>query len=108
MKNLLSFNQQSTIKVQQWLQRLSWLHFQHFHARDQLSQFGRGTCQHRERPEMHWDDSFRLEQFTRIRGLAWRHRVMVANRDHGNLWRVELANDVHVAEDIGVSSVIDL
>ena len=84
------------------------LHLQYFHVRQPVSATRGRSGQHRKRPEVHGDNCFRLQQFAGIGGFARRHGEMVADRQHGNLRRVELANDGHVAKDIGVAGVVNL
>ena len=57
---------------------------------------------------MHGDDRFRLQQFAGVGGFARAHGVVIADRQHGNLRRIELADDRHVAEHVGVAGVVDL
>ena len=57
---------------------------------------------------MHGDDRLRLQQVAGVGGFARRHGVVVANRNHGNLRRIEIANDRHVAKHVGVAGVVDL
>ena len=51
---------------------------------------------------------FGLQQIAGIGGFARRHGVVVADRNHDNLRRIQIANDGHVAEHIGIAGVVNL
>ena len=57
---------------------------------------------------MHGDDRLRLQQIAGVCGFARPHGVVVADGQHGNLGRIEVANDGHVTEHIGIAGVVDL
>src|ERR1700687_717732 len=88
--------------------RLPRFQFQHLHVRHQFPQLARRSRQLRKRPEVHGDDSFRLQQFTGIGGFTRRHGEKVANGQHGDLRRIEIADDGHIAEDVGIARVVEL
>ena len=56
---------------------------------------------------MHRDDRLGFEQPASIGSLSRRHGVVIADRQHGDLRRIELADDLHIAENIGVAGVVD-
>lgn len=57
---------------------------------------------------MHRDDELRLQELARISRFARRHGEQIADRQHHQLRRIQLANDLHVAEHIRITCVIDL
>ena len=74
----------------------------------QLLQLAWPACQHRERSEVHGNHGFRFKEFAGISSFARAHRVVIADWNHGNLWRVKFVDDPHIAENVGVARVIDL
>ena len=62
----------------------------------------------REGAEVHGDYGFGLQEFAGVGRLARRHGEMVADGQHDNFGRVEIADDGHVAEDVGVAGVVEL
>ena len=68
----------------------------------------RRADEHRKRAEVHGDDSFRLQQVAGIRGFARPHRVVIADRQQGEVGCVELADNPHIAEHIGIPGMINL
>ncbi len=87
---------------------MAWLHFQHFYVGHELLQLAGSAGQLREGAEVHGDYGFGLEEFAGIGGLARRHGEMVADGQHDDFGRVEIADDSHVAEDVGVAGVVEL
>ena len=58
--------------------------------------------------EVHGDDGIGLQQIAGVCGLARAHGVVIADGQHGDVRRVEFANDGHVSEDVGIAGVINL
>ena len=87
---------------------LARLHLPDFHFGRELLQLARPTRQHWEGSEVHGNDGFRLQELAGIGGFARPHSVVIANRNHGNMWRIKLVDDPHIAEDVGVAGMINL
>src|SRR6266702_4791673 len=57
---------------------------------------------------MHGNHGFRLEQAAGIGGLFRTHGKHVADGQYAQIWLVQFPDDGHVAEDVGVSGMVDL
>ena len=57
---------------------------------------------------MHRDYSFRLEKVAGVGGLARSHGEVIADGQHDDFGSVKIADDRHIAEDIGVAGMVDL
>ena len=57
---------------------------------------------------MHGNDDSRFQEIAGVGGLARAHREVIADGQHYDFGRVELADDPHIAEDVCVSGMIDL
>ena len=57
---------------------------------------------------MHGNDGFRFQQVAGISGLTRTHGVVITDGQHSNSRRIEVANDCHVAKDVGVAGMIYL
>src|SRR5215469_18334746 len=64
--------------------------------------------QERKGSPMHGNHCLGLEQPASISSFFGTHGEKVADWQHGEIRPVEVADDLHVTEDVGVSSVIDL
>ena len=49
-----------------------------------------------------------LQQIAGIGSFARPHGVVIADRHHGDVRRIELVNDPHIAENIGIAGMINL
>src|SRR4051794_17496182 len=78
------------------------------HLAHKFLQLLRSSGERGESAEMHGNDRLGTQQSARVGSLTRAHGVVVADGDHGDVRLVELANDVHVAEDVGVTGVVDL
>lgn len=89
---------------------LAGAHFEHFNAEigDAAAQFLSSSGEQWERAEVHRDDDLRAQKLARVGGFVGTHGEDVADGDHGDLRRVELVDDVHVTEDVGVTGVVNL
>ena len=77
-------------------------------ARRELPQLVRRSGQERERPVVARDDAVRRRAARRPRRLARIHREVAADRQDGDVGRVEAADQLHVAEHAGVAGEVDL
>src|SRR5580765_3786417 len=57
---------------------------------------------------MHGDDGFGFEKFAGIGRFTRRHGEKIADRQHSDFRRIEIANDGHIAEDVRVAGVVNL
>src|SRR5215467_10370491 len=82
---------------------------QHGHPRPcELLQLGRRAVESREGAEVHRDHGLHAEQLHRLCGPPGTHRVEVAHRQEGNLGLVQLFDERHVAEHVGIAREVDL
>src|SRR5215471_5258122 len=75
---------------------------------DTLLQVLGRSCQQWESSKMHGNHHPWLQQPTSIRGFARPHGKHVSDWEHGHVRAIELVDDLHVAENVRVSGMIDL
>lgn len=91
---------------------LLWMHdglASHSHFIALFFKFLGGAGQNWERAEVHWNNKMWgwQEILDGVGGLSWTHAKAVTDWEASDVGLVELVNQFHVREDIGVSSVID-
>ncbi len=57
---------------------------------------------------MHGDDHLRFQQTAGVGGLTRPHGENIANGQHHQVRLIQLMDDVHVAENVGVAGMVDL
>ena len=72
-----------------------------------LAQGFRRASEHGERGVVHGDDVLHAEKADGVRSFARAHGEEIADGKHGELRFVEFADELHVAEEGGVSRVIE-
>src|SRR5205823_6527587 len=90
---------------------LSWFHpqdFQSFQTAGEFHELLRGSRQRRERAEVHGNYFLDSQQLASIGSFPWAHRKEIADGQHCQIRPVKFPNEFHVAEKIGIASVVNL
>lgn len=74
-----------------------------------LFEFLWGSGKDWEGVEVHWDNGLwgGKEMLGGISGFTWSHSEAITNWKESNVWLIELIDELHVGEDVGVSSMVE-